>query len=356
MQITAINSNYQTPKTQLKNNSQVNFRGRLGTKMLEKAGGLELKSVLSEITGFFGLKTTKVKDVLESFIERINIQEKASKVMKQDIASKGNKIAKLEEENKTLEQQNEILKTSLAGRDERIFNLQRDAIKKDEEIAYLEPYRKMLAVKPINEIGVLMPDEVIEIIKMAKANESISIQSAYEFAMTGKGQEALLEQINRSNAIQKAFEDGMKDFPKLRESVNDMRFGFGYDQEALARSYFVEALQRNKEGSYLVSKSIKSQIEQNIEAFLAPLRNPKYSYNPVFEITNKALKYHQNLEVNKEEMVKRFNMKFEKIITVDTESLPETYYVYTNRNGDWLRISERNLASGCFGYVERLPE
>lgn len=356
MNITAININYQTQKSQTKNNSQVNFRGPIGNRMLEKAGGLELKSVLAGVTGFFGLKAGKVKDVLESFIERINLQEKASKVMKQDIASKGSRITALESQNKSLEEQAEIYRASITGRDNKITELQQTIINKDKEIAELAAYRKMQGVKPISELGVLMPDEIIKSIKDAKACEAECVQSAFEFAMTGKGQEALVEQINRSNIIQKAIADGMNELPSVKKALDGVRFGFGYDQEFLARSYFTEALQRNKEGSYLVSSSIKAQVETNMEALLAPLRNPKYSYNPVFEITNKALRYHQNLEVNKEEMVKRFNMKFEKIITVDTESLPETYYVYTNRNGDWLRISERNLASGCFGYVERLPE
>lgn len=355
MQITRVNPNYQTQKTQMKNNSQVNFRGRLGAKMLEKAGGLELKTVLSEVTGFFGLEAGKVKDVLESFVDRINIQEKSTKIMRQDIYSKDNRIKTLESQNKTLEEQAEINRAAITGRDNKIAELQQTIINKDKEIAELEAYRKMNGVKSFTELEIPTPNELLTTIQYAKDNEVDALQSALLFAMTGEGQEALVNQIERNNIILKGFTDGMKDIPKIKAALNGSHFGLGYDSEFIARCFFTDALKRSQEGSYLVSNSIRSQVEANMEAFLAPLRNPKYSYKPVKEITDSVLKYHQDLEINKLRMAKDFKMEFNEIVEVETGSLPEVYYLYTDRNGVKLRIKEQDLANGSFGFVEKLP-
>ena len=48
-------------------------------------------------------------------------------------------------------------------------------------------------------------------------------------------------------------------------------------------------------------------------------------------------------------------MVFNERVEVKTESLPETYYMYTNQNGKKLRIKERDLVNGSFGFVEKVP-
>ena len=54
-------------------------------------------------------------------------------------------------------------------------------------------------------------------------------------------------------------------------------------------------------------------------------------------------------------MAKDFKMEFNEIVKVETGSLPEVYYLYTDRNGVKLRIKEQDVAKGSFGFVEKLP-
>ena len=355
MNITPVTSNYQTSRSQMKNTSQVNFRGPIGTKMLEKAGGLELKSVLSQITGFFGLEAGKVKDVLESFIQRINIQEKAAMILKQEIKSKGDRIATLEVQNKKMEQEAEVLKASITGRDNKIAELQKTVVDKDKQIAELEGYRKMADVKPISELGILMPKEVIAAINEAKENDVKAIQSAFEFAMTGKGQEELVKQIDRNNIVYNAIKDGMKRIFEVENSLEECSkngLPLGFNQEEFARIYFTKALEANAEGAYLESTSIFSQVLTNIDAFLTPLRDPKYSYKPSSDVLGKALKYHRNIETNKGDLQRRSNMTLVEYVKSETMKPTESYYIFEKPDGRRFKITAQNLANGSYGLGE----
>lgn len=350
MNITSINSNYQPI------NKQPQFRGAIGNRLLEKsAGRLETNVVMKEMSGTFGINKDKLKDILEAFVEKLNLQENLNKLLKSDNISKDKSIDELTRKNNEANRRIEILEAQVAGKEQENKNLKEIILERDSEIKELEPYRSSLKVKSVDELDIVHPQQVIETLEIAAKNQKDALASAFEFATTGKGEEALLKQLEYSNILLRAIKDQVHLIPEVADALNkfdEKNIKIGYDPESVARLFFKIALQANPKGNRLIAKPYYVQTRDNIEAFLAPLRTQGYSYCASNEVVDSAKKFHEDLAHNKDYLINNRGFNFKEFIESEDNHCHTAYYIFTRPNGGSFKISATNLSLGLLGRGE----
>ena len=304
-------------------NSTPAFKGALGDKFvskLAKGETVEVKEVMDAVKGTFGPKSEKVADVFESLLGRVQVLTSNN-----EANLRGRQIA----ESKLAEVPKQIQDAELKTRAELSEAFQTVLNEKNAELAakdvelkaakeYAAKYEPMSSVKSIEEIGVVMPEQVIETLKEMVEHKAEAADSMFNFLMTGKGQEAAVAQIERHNVFARAFHDGVVNIPEVNEAMDKIRYNNDLYVSSEPLSFTIDliekALRGNPKGSYLESYAIRNQVKANAMGFLTPMCNNKYS-NMSEEATSKHLdesfnsiiKFNKNLKKGKEKYIKQYS-------------------------------------------------
>jgi hypothetical protein len=284
MQVSAISqANTLNNKRNLSPNNSinVNFQGVHGTKLLNKlseTNNLEKSEVFDAMKGLFGFKSNRVKDIVSSFLDEI-------KELRQEVvAISAGKNAKLEEAERLYNEKlnNSLLRekqlnNTLQFKNEKIQQLTTEVEKLTEAN---KKYSLMSNVKSMDEIGVVTKSQVLDAAKKSYENLGTARESMYTFLTTGKGQEEVLAQVERSNVLAKAWKDGMSENPEIVEKVR------GYNLYNITiptntvdnlKSLVKGALLGTKDDIWMYSKTMQNQIKENAKAIIFPHMNERFS-------------------------------------------------------------------------------
>lgn len=288
------------------NNVDVAFRGNIGDKFLKEINNsayVTPERILEEVKGTFGIRGSKVKDVLESFINRVRKLYNDRADLRRQLYEANRKISNFpnEKDKAVFNAQEEMRKSYESFVDAK----NKEVAAKDKELQeakeIAERFRPAYSVKSIEEMGIIMPDKAIEVIKEMSAKRKAACSSMLEYLFTGKGQEEALAQIERNNILFKARKDGIFNikavddvyFENLRHGARCM-YDFDYTIELISH-----ALQESSKGNYILSPAIKAQVKKNAMALLTPMANPKankYENNSLTKIEEDLYKQLKNAE------------------------------------------------------------
>jgi hypothetical protein len=299
-----------------KNNNQVNFKGRLGDKFVNdiiSGKVVNTEEVMSAVKGTFGAKTDKVADVIESLLGKVQVLYKQTTNDAIELSNANKQLHEVprkmaeavsESERKTAQNLSEHYSKILAEKDEELA--------KAKEIA--TKYEPMAKVKSIEELGIVMPEKVIETASDMIEHKIEAISSMNDYLFTGKGQEKALEQIERNNIMLNGKDNGTNEIPDVKEAIKKMEDnGVLYSSSlGFGRNLITGALRGNPKGSYLESQPIREQVRQNAISLLSAIstKGTNNSEENISRLVDEAIAdargFHKNLANGKEKLKKHF--------------------------------------------------
>lgn len=328
----------------------VSFKGAIGDTLIKEAGNSAppLNTIMSKVKGTFGLSAEKAKDVFESLLTKITTMSNELVAKNSEIQSLKGLVESLKtelsrEENVNI-QLHDSIKTIVADKNGKISEL-------NSKIEELKKYEGLGKVKSVEELDTVMPEQVLSILEEAKAHHEEAHKSLGEFLFTGKGQEAFLEQMERSNTILKAKQDKMDAVPKVGKALEDSRseLTIGYEPAYVAAEMMENILKFDERGEYLNSPVMFNQVKNNAEAIILPMHTARSQYAPAN--IDKALKevvdFHNNL-------VKGMNHLQESGFVYKGEtrkgiSLGQSYRTFVDKDGTTRDFPLTSIAYGNFG-------
>ena len=356
MQIYPI-TNYSNYRNNVQlNKKNVAFEGVKGdhiVRRLAQFDDVKVSEVMQELKGTFGPKSEKVEDVIESFIaalkERFSKEAVASdqiKVYQSSLERAEQRIKEAEDEvSDVREAFSGALKAKTAALKEK-----EEELKKAQEIA--NKYKPMASVKSVDELGVIMPDEVIKVAQEMQRNKSNAAQSMMNFLLSGKGQEEALAQIERNNILQRARLDHLDDIPGVSAAFKQMNDNGVYPNVSHA---FIIGMIKNSlltcpKGDYILSNTMGEQIKKNATAILLPNIDEKclphyvgeksnvskFVESQIDEIIKEVKDFHKTFPDAKQAYLSEMNCHRDGIKNVEFVSVPgspyETGYLVTYEN------------------------
>ena len=302
VQITPNQADY--AKNDSVKHNQIAFQGAQGDKFVSeviKGENVTPKSILKEIKGAFGIKTEKFEDIMESFIEKVKSLYDENSKLSEYLKNAHKKIDKFPEEqqelkNKTDAEVREYFNKIVDAKNKELANAKAEAKEakaeaKEAKEAF-EKYKPVVNIKSIEEIGTVLPEKVIETAKEMAEHRVDATKSMYDFLMTGKGQEEVLNQLNRNSIIQKAKHDGIFDIDYVDEEISNIarenKMYLGVESRDLALRLIEDALKSTPKGSCIASHTIQEQVKKNAMALLTPLADNQY-YNTNIQATEEEL-------------------------------------------------------------------
>lgn len=356
--INAINAIRTNNYINLKNNSNapitseqpvVSFKGALGDSLLKEVStsGVvpKVETIFSKIKGAFGFNSDKTKDVIESFVELTKNLVSENRVLTSEKANLNSKLNNVTNSMKTETQRYMERERGFA----RIMEQKDDIIrKKDAEIAELSKYKKLADVKPIEELGLVMPEEVKSTLGALKASNNEAHQSLLEYVMTGKGQEPLLEQIQRNNVILKSYKDEMHKVPEVKEAIaNAQKEGAVYtcNNDMFICNMLENGLSLDSKGDLLHNPKIFKTVQTNVNALLEAIGSP--APEGVEKSLKKILEFRSKLGNTMNTM----SESGYKYISETKEGFSHTnsYRTFLDKDGNYRDIALSDLAYGWLG-------
>lgn len=255
------------------NSQNVQFRGVEGNNLLKEISRDTVitdfvKKFMDKVSGALGgLKKDKVKDVFESFVGEIQSLRKEVNRLKVKSDGAESKIAKFpQEKQKAVDDVTMRMSGILQGKNEEIAGLH-------SEIDKLKKYEGLIKVKSVEEIGTIMPERAIEIMREMVKEEIPARKSMEKFLFDGNFGELgkVREQIERNVSLCKAQADGIfniAEVAKANESIlRAENLYYGDDVNAALRliSYTLDG---SVKGDYLSSPVLRAQIKENAMALL----------------------------------------------------------------------------------------
>lgn len=329
------------------NAKNVNFTGHLGDKFVRQimdGNDVNPKTVLSELKGTFGIKSEKVEDVMESFIESLKEAFTQNKSLRNEYLNADKQIREfpVEKEKAVRMAQDEMNKNfgiyvraqneKMAAKDAEITELK----------SQLEKYEPLVKVKSVEELDTIMPEKAIEILDEIAVNRIKARESMLNFLMTGQGQEEALKQLERVSMIEKAGSDGILNIKDVKDKCEELQkngIRFSCNARYSALQMISAALEGNDKGRYIASPVIEKQVKDNAMAILTPLADNRYSNTNIDfikrsldEHIQKVKNFHSGFELGLEKYKKNYpNGKFE-VVKIDYD--PENSYVKYNIEGN----------------------
>lgn len=284
-------------------NNNIAFRGALGEKFVREITvnqrTVSANELLQASKGkLMGLDSGKVVDIFEAFSSSLVRETREKLSLKERIESFKKELP-------------ERIQEAIKHTEESIFssvrpvleNKDKEIAKRDRIIAELKQYEAMAKVKSIEELDVVMPETAIATAQAMKEHAKEAQESMLTYLLTGKGQEAVLEQTERSNILTKAMADGVTKLPEVSEATNDLRFA----EPLYFLTSLMETALRDDRGAVVVVPAIKAQIKTNITGLLAPHYSSRFSNTTekgVSENLDRRLEdlvqFHTNLNAQKE--------------------------------------------------------
>lgn len=309
----------------IKKQNNVNFTGNLGDKFVHQiVNGTDVKAkdILAEAKGTFGLKSEKVEDIMESFVDSLKEFFADKTYFRRCLDEAERKIQDFPQEkqnavDETVTRLQQSFSQTISAKNQEIAAKDKEVAQMKAEVAKYEP---MVKVKSVEELDTIMPDKVSEILDELAEHKIEARKSMFDFLMTGKGQEDALTQVERNNQIMKARQDGMFNIPELDKKWNSI-----IRQEQIWPSGDIHftlnmienALTGHPNGVYLSSPVIKAQVKNNAMAILTPMANGSKSNlenieKQLTERLNNVEKFHKGFAAGIEKYKKHHpNIKIE---------------------------------------------
>ena len=306
----AVSTNmYNNTNVQRTNKSNVQFTGVKGDQLLKQGvEKLNVADVMKEVKGTFGLKAGSVEDIMESFIRHIQELTSRNSSLEKDLSSANRTIAEFPQREQKAA--TEAAEEQIRRYTQILENKDKQILAKEQELkeanAVVEKYKPAFSVKPVEEVGVIMPEKAVEIIHEMGENRVAANKSMFEFLMTGKGQEDAMAQIERNNTLMKAHRDGIMDIPtvdKEYKKLSKEQFVYCSIDSNFTLNLIETSLKSNSNGINLKSRAIKEQVKKNAMAVLTPMADERYSNTGLKAIESSldktldnVVKFHENVE------------------------------------------------------------
>lgn len=326
------------------------FRGKLGDAYVAKViqgEKVDVANVINSISGTFGPKKEKTVDVIESLITGLYKFVGLNKENTAAINSAKQELSAVPDR----------IRVAVSTKEEELYNSFRSVIaekdrviaQKDEEISNLKKYEGMAKVKSLDEIGLVMPEQVLSTLEDMKAHDEEAHKSLYEYVMTGKGQESFLKQMERNNLLLKAWKDGIYDIPNVKNAADKAReegFSFGYNASLVAYRMLENILLIENNGAYLMSPKIYQQVKTNAESLISPMKESNI-YEDIDKVLQRVLDFHNKLDG-------AMKKASEKGLTYQSEtkngiSTTQSFRTFIDKDGNTHDFSLSSLASGMWG-------
>lgn len=340
------------PYVNLRNNPQVPettsvptpaFKGALGEKVVREISAKktpDIKAILALAAGVIGLSSSKVQDIIESLVNGLRTEKNENELLKE-------KMQKMEVEQAQKERcvrsdydsrERDLSRTfgeSLAAKDKEIEKL-------SSKVKELERFQGMAQVKSVDEISTITPEQIKQVAKEVQEHDVEAQNSLYEYLMTGKGQEAFLEQLDRNALLSKARREGMLNIPEVREAIelNNSSLVRGHYAYLTALSLLRPALKNNKHGNYILSDVVKKQVETNANALFNTFYDSKiHCYTSVTKELEDMQKFYLDLEKGHRKLI-------DKGATLKSENFDGgvATRTYTLKNGEEKTWTLDNIA------------
>lgn len=257
-----LRNNPETSTTQPQQPQALAFKGQLGQKVVQDISAkkaVTVASILALVGGVFGLSKDKVSDVMEELVGKINSLMSNNEELKQQINEL--KIDLTRAKNANTDLQNDLERTRTWLRE----NSQEDAniiAEKDAEIDKLKEYEAMAKVKSVDELDAVSPEEFLTVLREAKEADQVAKLSLLTYLFKGTGQEEFLKQMERSNKILKAKQDGILNMEEMNRAYENVGIIIGYDSAYVAQQIMQTALKDNEAGVRISYPPVRAQVEK----------------------------------------------------------------------------------------------
>ena len=355
----------------------VQFRGNLvqeaenvGEKFVNKLLNKEHVSadaIIEEITGpLGGFKKDKVKSVLTTFINTVKKLFDENLGLKIKLNNANNKINKFPQEKQNAvteatERLNKSYQTLIQSKDNKIIQLR-------EQVAELEKYEGMAKIKSVNDIGVLMPQQAIDLINEIVKKETGARKGMDRYLFNGdlNGLRDAKAQIERKMLLGEAQKNGITEISIVKDALanadNDGRTLIYGGDSYTTLDLIKNALEGSLKSEYLNIEPMKAQVKENAMALLRPMANETYCGTGIKnierkldEIINDAQNFHNGVIKGKANLLAQvgegkkylniefkpveFNPKASKVCLTEQDKTTWTAdYYWLSRQGNVLKI------------------
>lgn len=283
---------------------------RLIKELIEAKDTIELGTMMKEVKGIMGPNKTKVVDIVESFVGKIKELQEVLPQKDKKMYELSDKVYNMPAEWKISSQKSDEVYARYSDRTKQMKERSAE-VEERLRIAQNEAkkYEPMKEVKSIEDLDIIMPEKVKEIIDETDANKNNSADSMFNFLMNnGDGKDAFA-QAGRFKLLSKSYQDGMYMIPEISEYTKGKFAPMG-DVVNSAIVMIKMALKGNPQGSYLESYSTKSRVKDKAVTFLKPLCEETGGYDEkgvsanIDKVLNDALEYHRNFPKGKAYILK----------------------------------------------------
>lgn len=341
-----LRNNQQTPNTQPQAPA---FKGVIGKRVVEEITAkkpITVASILALVGGMIGLNKDKVADVMESFVDKIKGLQTENENLTQQLKQEKTKAA--QEKEAAMREFAADKQQMQDGITHALVEKNLEIAEKDAKIAELQKYAAMANVKSVDELDIVSPEQFVELLNEAKENQAVAEQSLLNYLFNGNGQEEFLAQMERSNKILKAKQDGITNMEEIKKAAENVGIIIGYDSAYVAQKMLEKVLKNNEAGARVSYPPMKEQILKNADAIINPMIKTNNSYPSNKKVLDDVVKFYNDIEIQNMEFIKKYDAIF-KSRNLDKNN--KAYYTYTTNKGQTIDIYLDSLACGSHGVV-----
>lgn len=348
---TSSKNNYNKLIKKQYNFANPNFQGVSDEQFLKEAIAKKtlppVETIMEKVSAFIGLSFVKTRRMFDVLLKTLNDSISENAILTQKIVELSKKIR-----NDELEYRAEFAKNERALRDNFSRTLeQKNALiaEKDAKIAELRKYEGMAKVKSVEELDIISLEQFIELLKEAREAQPKAEQSLLNYLFNGNGQEEFLAQMERSNKILKAKNEGIAQIPGMKEIYDNINLSIGYSPVYVAQDMMTKILKNTEKGIQINYPPIKKQVLENADAIINPMKNKTYSYDTNEKVLTEVIDFYKKLDSNKLNLEYK-GWKF-KQRSVNSKNRP--YYTFVNGLNEKYDIYIEDLAHGLFGNARK---
>lgn len=300
------------------NNSRPAFQGLKGDKLLKQmaecTSDVTTSAMMNEVKGKFGLSKESFVDVAESFMTKIKelteITPKKAEELRELETKQKNIPAKYNVEYSAEQEVRQQYSAQTAELEQRVNESKTRLLAAKQEASVYEPMKE---VKSIEEIGIMMPEDVMKLIDETNAHKNEAAESMFNFLMNNGDGAGVMAQIERYKSLNKAYMvDGLYMIPEVSAHTKGKHAPV-IDPFTSSLNLIKMAIKGNPKGSYLESNYIRKQVSDRAMTILKPLSEGSSEVAGEKEIEKKlnaiydeAVDYHRNFPKGMEKLKKNY--------------------------------------------------
>ena len=348
------NCNYSLYNANNRNNKPA-FKGAIGDSIvagIEKGTEVNPSKIIEQVKGKFGLNGEKVKDVIESMLDKVKSLTETDKYLDRTIKEGEEKVQNLtEKKQNSIKQAEESLENTFLNGFKR---QEKQMAEKEAKIAELKEFSAGFdgfKIKSAEEVEGLMPDAAIETMKSMVETKDSAADSMLKFLFTGEQPTEAIDWLNKGTQLHKTYRDGVFDIPEVR--LEWQKYGCKGAASNTPINNTIDlietALKGNPKGSYILCSSFDKQITANALAIVEPLCKNKEDFGYAQRNLEKAIKeskdYHKNFGLAKEKVLRK---RPQSLFEIDRKgySLSDSVIIEKNKEGE--KLNEWSLSNFAY--------